>query len=60
MTLAAATAWADHAGPLRDAAWSPLASALVFAGLALLVGALVVVIVAVLTRGREPRGGPEA
>ncbi len=60
MTLAAATAWADHAGPLSDAPLSPLTSALVFAGLALLVGALVVVIVAVLTRGRDTRGGPDA
>jgi hypothetical protein len=55
----AAVAWADHGGPLRDAAMSPLTSALVFAGLALLVGALVVVVIAVLTRGRGPRAGSE-
>src|SRR5205807_4709852 len=52
LVLLAAVAWADHGGPLRGAPMSPLTSALVFAGLALLVGALVVVIVAVLTRGR--------
>jgi hypothetical protein len=55
----AAVAWADHGSPLGGAPMSPLTSALVFAGLALLVGALVVVIVAVLTRGRAPRPGPE-
>ena len=47
-----ATAWADHGGPLRDVPASPLTSALVFAGLALLVGAVVVVLIAVLTRKR--------
>lgn len=57
--LPAAVAWADHGGPLGGTPISPLASALVLAGLALLVGALVVVIVAVLTRGREPRPGLE-
>jgi hypothetical protein len=55
-----AVAWADHGGPLRDVPTSPLTSALVFAGLALLVGALVVVVVAVLTRGRGPRPGAES
>lgn len=48
--LEAAVAWADHGGPLRDAPMSPLASALVFAGLALLVGAVVVVVITLLTR----------
>lgn len=57
--LPVAIAWADHGGPLGGAPTSPLASALVFAGLALLVGALVVVVVAILTRGRESRPGPE-
>ena len=48
--LPAVVAWADHGGPLREAPMSPLASALVFAGLALLVGAVVVVAIALLTR----------
>ncbi len=48
--LLAAVAWADHGGPLRAAPMSPLTSALVFAGLTLLVGAIVVVVIAVLTR----------
>lgn len=48
--LPAAVAWADHGGPLREAPMSPLASALLFAGLALLVGAIVVVVIALLTR----------
>ena len=50
----AATAWADHPGPLRTDGWSPMTAALVFGGLALLAGMLVVVIIALLTR----RGGP--
>lgn len=57
--LAAAVAWADHGGPLRDAPTSALTSALVFAGLALLVGAVVVVVIALLTRRAEPRPGPK-
>jgi len=48
--LLAAFAWADHGGPLRAAPMSPLTSALVFAGLTLLVGAIVVIVIAVLTR----------
>ena len=43
-------AWADHGGPVRTAGWSPMAAALLFGGLALLAGMLVVVIVALLTR----------
>ena len=53
VTLAAATpAAADHGGPLRDAPMSPLTAALLFAGLALLVGAVVIVVVRVLTKDR--------
>jgi hypothetical protein len=48
--LAVGEAWADHGGPLRTAGWSPLTAALVFGGLALLAGMLVVVIVALLSR----------
>ena len=43
-------ALADHGLPLRTGSWSPLTTALVFGGLALLAGMLVVVIVALLTR----------
>ena len=50
--LAAAPAAADHGGPLRDAPMSPLTAALLFAGLALLVGGVVIVVVRVLTRAR--------
>ena len=50
--LAAAPAAADHGGPLRDAPMSPLTAAVLFAGLALLVGAVVVVVVRVLTKER--------
>ena len=49
---AATPAIADHGGPLRNAPMSPLTAALVFAGLALLVGAIVVVVVRVLTKDR--------
>ncbi len=52
-----AAAWAHHGEELREAPMSPLASALVFAGLALLVGAVVVVVVALLTRRPEPPSG---
>lgn len=48
--LGAGAAWADHGPGLRTAGWSPLTVALVFGGLALLAGMLVVVIVALLTR----------
>lgn len=43
-------AWADHPGALRSEGWSPLTAALVFGGLALLAGMLVIVIVTLLTR----------
>jgi hypothetical protein len=51
--LIAAPAWADHPGALRSEGWSPLTAALVFGGLALLVGAIVVVVVAILTRHED-------
>lgn len=56
--LPADVAWAHHGEALGDVTMSPLASALVFAGLALLVGAVVVVVVALLTR--RPASRPEA
>jgi hypothetical protein len=53
LTLVAATpVAADHGGPLRSAPMSPVTAALLFAGLALLVGAVVVVVVRVLTKDR--------
>ena len=52
--LAASPAWADHGGALRSEGWSPLTSALVFGGLALLAGAVVVIVVAILTRRDRP------
>ena len=45
---------ADHGGPLRSAPMSPLTAAILFAGLALLVGAVVIVVVRVLTKGGVP------
>jgi hypothetical protein len=48
--LIAGSAWADHPAGLRSEGWSPLTAALVFGGLALLAGAVVVIVVAVLTR----------
>ncbi len=51
--LTAAPAWADHPAGLRSAGWSPLTAALVFGGLALLAGAVVVIVVAILTRRDE-------
>jgi hypothetical protein len=50
--VAVAPAAADHGGPLRDAPMSPLTAAIVFAGLALLVGAVVLVVIRLLTRQR--------
>ena len=51
--LGTAPAWADHPGGLRGDAWSPLTAALVFGGLALIVGAIVVVVVAIFTRRED-------
>jgi hypothetical protein len=48
--VAVTPAAADHGGPLRDAPMSPLMAAIVFAGLTLLVGAVVLVVVRVLTK----------
>jgi ABC-type phosphate transport system permease subunit len=49
--LAAAPAAADHPIPgMRSEGWDPVTSALVFGGLALLAGAVVVIVVAILTR----------
>jgi len=53
-TLASSPAWADHGGALRSEGWSPLTSALVFGGLALLAGAVVIIVVAILTRRNHP------
>jgi hypothetical protein len=50
--VAIAPAAADHGGPLRDAPMSPLTAAIVFAGLALMVGAVVLVVIRLLTRQR--------
>ncbi len=52
--LAALPAWADHPGGLRAEGWSPLTAALVFGGLALLVGAIVVILVTVFTKRDTP------
>lgn len=55
LVLSAALAWADHPMPgMRTAAWDPLTAALVFGGLSVVAGVLVVVVVALLTR-RPPR-----
>ena len=54
MALVTSETWADHGGAVRTAGWSPMAAALLFGGLALLAGMLVVLIVALLTR----RDGP--
>jgi amino acid permease len=48
--VGAATTWADHPGALRSDGWTPLTAALVFGGLALLAGMVVIVIVTLLTR----------
>lgn len=53
--LAALPAWADHPGGLRAEGWSPLTAALVFGGLALLVGAIVVILVTVFTKRDTPK-----
>jgi hypothetical protein len=44
-------AWADHPGVgVATSSWSPLTTALVFGGLALVAGMIVVIIVALLTK----------
>jgi hypothetical protein len=48
--IATAPAYADHPGPLRSEGWTPLTAAVVFGGLALLAGMLVIVIVTLLMR----------
>jgi hypothetical protein len=53
VALTAAPAWADHPGGLRSEGWSPLSAALVFGGLALLAGAIVVIVVTILTRRKD-------
>jgi ABC-type Fe3+ transport system permease subunit len=52
--MTATPVWADHGGALRSEGWSPLTSALVFGGLALLAGAVVIIVVAVITRRDRP------
>jgi hypothetical protein len=52
----ATTAWADHGGPLRAEELSPLMVGLLAGLLALAAGALIVVIVMLLTR---PPSSPE-
>jgi hypothetical protein len=51
-SLAPTWAAADHGGPLRNAPMSPMTAALLFAGLTLLVGAVVIVVIRILTKGR--------
>ena len=52
--LAATPGWADHPLPgMRAPGWDPLTTALVFGGLALLAGAILVVVVAILTRRQD-------
>ena len=58
LLLAAAPVLADHPGGLRSAGWSPTTAALVFGGLALLVGAVVVILVTVFTK-RDSSDSPE-
>ena len=50
LALDTGPAWGDHPGALRTEGWSPLTAALVFGGLALLAGMLVIVVVTLLTR----------
>ena len=58
LVLAAVTvapAFADHPGPFRTEGMSPLTTALITGGLALLVALVVVVLVMVLTKPRPDR-----
>ncbi|HEV8617063.1 MAG TPA: hypothetical protein VGU22_16345 [Methylomirabilota bacterium] len=48
--FAVAEAWADHGGGLRAEGWSALTTSLVFGGLTLVAGLVVVAIVVVLNR----------
>ena len=52
LTLAS-PAWADHGGPLRTEALSPLMAGLLAGILALAAGVLIVIIVMLLTRRRS-------
>jgi hypothetical protein len=54
VALTAAPVGADHPAGLRSAGWTPLTTALVFGGLALLAGAIVLIVVAILTRREDP------
>jgi len=54
IALGVAPAWADHPGVLRTEGWSPMTVALLFGGLALLAGMLVVAIVTLLARRGDP------
>jgi len=53
VALYPAAAFGDHPGALRTEGWTPLTAALVFGGLALLAGMLVIVIVTLLTRRHD-------
>jgi hypothetical protein len=55
LALDAAATWGDHPGALRSEGWSPLTAALVYGGLALLAGMLVIVVVTLLTRRSDDR-----
>ena len=54
-TLAATPAYADHPGAFRIEGMSPLATALITGGLALLVALIVVVLIIVFTRPSPDR-----
>ena len=49
----AAAAWADHGGELRGPGMSPIATALLWGGAALLAGLAVIAIVTLLSRRRS-------
>jgi hypothetical protein len=54
LALLTEEAGADHPGPLREAALSPLTVGLLAGGLALVAGLLVVVVVMLLARKEPP------